>query len=112
MVMTLSCSNKSMFPPYENDFEKIEEQFMSRFGVKPRPHWITTEFGGKGAHHAYGSQGSYERRPGVVKRAEEARGGHYRKVDQNTRPVWFKETHKRHRISRDIVKYSRPVWFK
>ncbi|XP_048596440.1 lysosomal Pro-X carboxypeptidase-like [Brassica napus] len=82
MVMTLSCSNKSMFPPYENDFEKIEEQFMSRFGVKPRPHWITTEFGGKGAHHAYGSQGSYERRPGVVKRAEEARGGHYRKVDQ------------------------------
>ncbi|KAL0646683.1 hypothetical protein Bca4012_044974 [Brassica carinata] len=36
-----------MFPPYENDFEAIEEQFMSRCGVKPRPHWITTEFGGK-----------------------------------------------------------------
>ncbi|KAG2275010.1 hypothetical protein Bca52824_057565 [Brassica carinata] len=47
MVMTISCSNESMFPPYENDFEAIEEQFMSRCGVKPRPHWITTEFGGK-----------------------------------------------------------------
>ncbi|CAG7893908.1 unnamed protein product [Brassica rapa] len=55
---------------------------MSRCGVKPRPHWITTEFGGKGAHHADGSQSSYERRPGVAERAEEARGGHYIKVDQ------------------------------
>ena len=35
-----------------------------------------------GAHHADESQGSYERRPRVAERAEEARGGHYRKVDQ------------------------------
>ncbi|KAG5410375.1 hypothetical protein IGI04_006694 [Brassica rapa subsp. trilocularis] len=36
----------------------------------------------KSAHHADESQGSYERRPRVAERAEEARGGHYRKVDQ------------------------------
>ncbi|CAN7032140.1 unnamed protein product, partial [Brassica oleracea var. botrytis] len=58
---------------------------MSRCGVKPRPHWITTEFGGKVSFvlcAPCGSQGSYERRSGVAERAEEARGGHYRKVDQ------------------------------
>lgn len=47
MVMPMSCSNQSMFPPYENDYEAFEEQCMSKYGVKPRPHWITTEFGGK-----------------------------------------------------------------
>lgn len=47
MVMPMSCSNESMFPPYENDYGAFEEQCMSRYGVKPRPHWITTEFGGK-----------------------------------------------------------------
>ncbi|CAN6870163.1 unnamed protein product [Brassica oleracea] len=31
-----------------------------------------------------GSQGSYERRSGVAERAEEARGGHYRKVDHSS----------------------------
>ncbi|CAF2040972.1 unnamed protein product [Brassica rapa] len=36
-----------MFPSYENDYEAFEEQCMSRYGAKPRPHWITTEFGGK-----------------------------------------------------------------
>lgn len=47
MVMPMSCSNQSMFPAYEYDYEAFEEQCMSRYGVKPRPHWITTEFGGK-----------------------------------------------------------------
>ena len=36
-----------MFPSYENDYEAFEEQCMRRYGAKPRPHWITTEFGGK-----------------------------------------------------------------
>ncbi|CAN7041795.1 unnamed protein product [Brassica rapa subsp. trilocularis] len=36
------------------------------------------------AHHADESQGSYERRPRVAERAEEARGGHYRKVDHSS----------------------------
>ncbi|ANM62204.1 alpha/beta-Hydrolases superfamily protein [Arabidopsis thaliana] len=46
MVMPMSCSNQSMLPPYENDSEAFQEQCMTRYGVKPRPHWITTEFGG------------------------------------------------------------------
>ncbi|XP_013610316.1 PREDICTED: uncharacterized protein LOC106316997 [Brassica oleracea var. oleracea] len=118
MVMTISCSNESMFPPYENDFEAIEEQFMSRCGVKPtldhhrvwreenrvsveevwKEHYILQWNAGslepwrgteeyfelvtkKGAHHA-DLRAATKRRSGVAERAEEARGGHYRKVDQ------------------------------
>ncbi|WZZ13674.1 hypothetical protein YC2023_106763 [Brassica napus] len=151
MVMLMSCSNQSMFPSYENDYEAFEEQCMSRYGAKPRPHWITTEFGGKvklllcllsldhnwisssfnneligyvfvenivsveeiwKQHHILQwnarfvepwrikeknekqhylhehmcspcrSKGSYKRRSGVAERAEEARGGHCREMDQ------------------------------
>ncbi|KAG9159494.1 hypothetical protein Leryth_011030, partial [Lithospermum erythrorhizon] len=46
MVNPLSCSNESMFPPYSFNYEDAAESCMKKYGVKPRPHWITTEFGG------------------------------------------------------------------
>ncbi|KAG9456275.1 hypothetical protein H6P81_000783 [Aristolochia fimbriata] len=46
MVMPMSCSNESMFPPSTFDYKYFAQICMRRYGVKPRPHWITTEFGG------------------------------------------------------------------
>ncbi|EOA18671.1 hypothetical protein CARUB_v10007247mg [Capsella rubella] len=47
MVMPISCSNQSMFQPFENDDKGDQEYCLREYGVKPRPHWITTEFGGQ-----------------------------------------------------------------
>ncbi|XP_050213153.1 uncharacterized protein LOC126664686 isoform X2 [Mercurialis annua] len=47
MVMPMTCSNDSMFPPSGYDFKEFSEDCKNKFGVLPRPHWITTEFGGK-----------------------------------------------------------------
>ncbi|XP_043699102.1 lysosomal Pro-X carboxypeptidase isoform X1 [Telopea speciosissima] len=46
MVMPLSTSNESMFPPLSFEIEELGKFCMNRYGVMPRPHWITTEFGG------------------------------------------------------------------
>ncbi|XP_020578110.1 lysosomal Pro-X carboxypeptidase [Phalaenopsis equestris] len=46
MVMPMTCSNESMFPPSAYDYEQFADQCMMTFGVRPRPHWITTEYGG------------------------------------------------------------------
>ncbi|KAK9274492.1 hypothetical protein L1049_021741 [Liquidambar formosana] len=46
MVMPMICSNYSMFPPTDYNYTEFAEQCMEKFGVMPRPHWITTEFGG------------------------------------------------------------------
>ncbi|KAJ6355236.1 hypothetical protein OIU76_026960 [Salix suchowensis] len=47
MVMPMSCSQESMFPPSGFSYKEFAEDCMKTFGAKPRPHWITTEFGGK-----------------------------------------------------------------
>ncbi|CAA7015196.1 unnamed protein product [Microthlaspi erraticum] len=48
MVMPMSCSNQTMFPPFGNDGDKADqESCLEGYDVKPRPHWITTEFGGQ-----------------------------------------------------------------
>ncbi|KAL3535063.1 hypothetical protein ACH5RR_003524 [Cinchona calisaya] len=47
MVMPMTCSNESMFPPYTYSHKEFADDCMKQFGVKPREHWITTEFGGK-----------------------------------------------------------------
>ncbi|XP_061950521.1 uncharacterized protein LOC133673678 isoform X2 [Populus nigra] len=47
MVMPMTCSEKSMFPTSGFSYKEFAEDCMKTFGVKPRPHWITTEFGGK-----------------------------------------------------------------
>ncbi|GJN17538.1 hypothetical protein PR202_gb04615 [Eleusine coracana subsp. coracana] len=47
MVMPMSYSeDRSMFPPYKFDYASYAEGCIKSFGVKPRPRWISTEFGG------------------------------------------------------------------
>lgn len=47
MVMPMNCSDESMFPPYSYDYKEFASSCKIKYGVMPRPHWITTEFGGK-----------------------------------------------------------------
>ncbi|EYU30781.1 hypothetical protein MIMGU_mgv1a0254691mg, partial [Erythranthe guttata] len=59
MVMpTSSSKNTSMFPAYDYDYASDEEWCLENYGVKPRPTWITTEFGGHGFKHALKNFGS------------------------------------------------------
>nr|AIA26578.1 serine protease [Cicer arietinum] len=59
MVMPMSSSQESsMFPPYEFNYLSFEEECFKNFGVKPRPKWITTEFGGHNIHAALKKFGS------------------------------------------------------
>ncbi|GAU48023.1 hypothetical protein TSUD_183410, partial [Trifolium subterraneum] len=59
MVMPMSCSKESsMFPPYEYNYSSFEEDCLKNFGVKPRPKWITTEFGGHNIHATLKNFGS------------------------------------------------------
>ncbi|KAL5226938.1 hypothetical protein ABZP36_015203 [Zizania latifolia] len=47
MVMPMSYSeDMSMFPTYKFDYSSYGEDCINSFGVRPRPQWITTEFGG------------------------------------------------------------------
>ncbi|XXG64734.1 hypothetical protein AAC387_Pa05g2605 [Persea americana] len=47
MVMPTSSSREnSMFPTYDFDYASYEEGCLQSYGVRPRPRWITTEFGG------------------------------------------------------------------
>lgn len=46
MVMPLTCSNESMFPPSAFEYKEFADECTRKYGVMPRPHWITTEFGG------------------------------------------------------------------
>ncbi|KAL8488540.1 hypothetical protein ACS0TY_024717 [Phlomoides rotata] len=46
MVMPMIVSNESMFPPSSFNYKQNADDCMTKFGVRPRPHWITTEFGG------------------------------------------------------------------
>ncbi|KAE9607941.1 putative lysosomal Pro-Xaa carboxypeptidase [Lupinus albus] len=59
MVMPMSSSpESSMFPPYEFNYSSFEEECLEEFGVKPRPKWITTEFGGHNIHATLKNFGS------------------------------------------------------
>ncbi|XP_057954430.1 uncharacterized protein LOC131148611 [Malania oleifera] len=47
MVMQTDGSDeKSMFPAYQSDYSEDVEYCRLYYGTYPRPHWITTEFGG------------------------------------------------------------------
>lgn len=47
MVMPMSSSEGlSMFPPDEFDYALYADDCVKNFGVRPRPRWISTEFGG------------------------------------------------------------------
>ncbi|KAF7098519.1 hypothetical protein CFC21_100255 [Triticum aestivum] len=46
MVMPTTVSNESMFPPFNFSYEERSERCLASYGVRPRMHWITTEYGG------------------------------------------------------------------
>ncbi|XP_019181679.1 PREDICTED: lysosomal Pro-X carboxypeptidase-like [Ipomoea nil] len=46
LVFTISTGNDTMFPQSSFDVESYIEQCKSAYGVPPRPHWVTTYFGG------------------------------------------------------------------
>uniref|UniRef100_A0ACD5ZSF5 Uncharacterized protein n=1 Tax=Avena sativa TaxID=4498 RepID=A0ACD5ZSF5_AVESA len=46
MIMPMNVSSESMFPPYGFSYEERSESCFESFGVRPRDHWITTEYGG------------------------------------------------------------------
>ncbi|WOK98275.1 hypothetical protein Cni_G06985 [Canna indica] len=46
MVMPMTISNGSMFTEFTFDYKEFEEDCKFQYGVLPRPHWITTEYGG------------------------------------------------------------------
>ncbi|RLN12998.1 lysosomal Pro-X carboxypeptidase [Panicum miliaceum] len=46
MIMPMSTSNESMFPPSTFSYDDMSDACFQLNGVRPRPHWITTEYGG------------------------------------------------------------------
>ncbi|XP_037462459.1 lysosomal Pro-X carboxypeptidase-like isoform X2 [Triticum dicoccoides] len=46
MVMPMIVSNESMFPPFSFSYENNSEGCLTYYRVRPRIHWITTEYGG------------------------------------------------------------------
>jgi hypothetical protein len=47
MVMPMSYSeDRSMYPPYKFDYASYADNCIKSYGVRPRPRWITTNFGG------------------------------------------------------------------
>ncbi|GMP63864.1 hypothetical protein CsSME_00025375 [Camellia sinensis var. sinensis] len=46
MVMPMTCSNESMFSPSSFNYKEFADNCKEKYGVMPRPHWITTEYGG------------------------------------------------------------------
>ncbi|KAK6926683.1 Peptidase S28 [Dillenia turbinata] len=47
MVMPIGIDiNDTMFPPHPFNLTSFTEVCMRRYGVPPRPHWVTTYFGG------------------------------------------------------------------
>ncbi|KAL3640361.1 hypothetical protein CASFOL_015329 [Castilleja foliolosa] len=59
MVMPMSSSkHTSMFPEYKYDYSSDEEWCLENYNVKPRPTWITTQFGGHGFKNALKNFGS------------------------------------------------------
>ena len=48
MVMPMSSNpNNSMFAPYDWDLKGFIDSCYKTYGVRSRPSWITTEYGGK-----------------------------------------------------------------
>jgi lysosomal Pro-X carboxypeptidase len=44
--MPMTVSNESMFPPSSFSYDERSEECLESWGVRPRPHWVTTEYGG------------------------------------------------------------------
>jgi hypothetical protein len=44
--MPMTISNESMFPPSSFSYDERSDECLESWGVRPRPHWITSEYGG------------------------------------------------------------------
>lgn len=59
MVMPMSSSKEnSMFPPSDFDYAAYEDECVQSYNVRPRPRWVTTEFGGHDIGRALKNFGS------------------------------------------------------
>ncbi|KAL6558228.1 hypothetical protein OROMI_018578 [Orobanche minor] len=58
MVMPMTISNKSMFPPSSFSYKDFADDCKKNYGATPREHWITTEFGGTNIEHVLKRFGS------------------------------------------------------
>jgi len=59
MVMPMSSNpESSIFPQFTFDIESYTQNCLNMFGVEPRPHWITTEFGGQDIKRVLKNYGS------------------------------------------------------
>ncbi|KAJ8749890.1 hypothetical protein K2173_013805 [Erythroxylum novogranatense] len=47
MVMPIARGTGTMFPPDSFDYNKFTDNCKRQYGVLPRPHWITTYYGGQ-----------------------------------------------------------------
>nr|GLL34010.1 lysosomal Pro-X carboxypeptidase-like [Ipomoea trifida] len=47
LVFPIAKGNDSMFDPVPFNLEQYSQSCISAFGVPPRPHWVTTYFGGQ-----------------------------------------------------------------
>jgi len=46
MVMPMTVSNESMFPPSSFSYNDSSEECLESWGVQQRPNWVTTEYDG------------------------------------------------------------------
>lgn len=46
MVMPFGIGNDTMFQPSPFDLKRFVERCKKEYDVSPRPHWITTYYGG------------------------------------------------------------------
>ncbi|GKU93947.1 hypothetical protein SLEP1_g7496 [Rubroshorea leprosula] len=46
MVIPIGIGNDTMFPPSPFDLSSFESKCKRKYGVPPRPHWITSYYGG------------------------------------------------------------------
>ncbi|KAG6682443.1 hypothetical protein I3842_13G141700 [Carya illinoinensis] len=46
MVIPIGITNNSMFQPSPFNLSHFTEECLSKYGVPPRPHWVTTYYGG------------------------------------------------------------------
>ncbi|CAM0947175.1 unnamed protein product [Alopecurus aequalis] len=46
MILPMTSSKESMFPPSNFSYQKTSSYCLRKFKVQPRAHWITTEYGG------------------------------------------------------------------
>ncbi|KAJ7981088.1 Lysosomal Pro-X carboxypeptidase, partial [Quillaja saponaria] len=46
LVFPMGWGNETMFQPHHFDIEAYSLNCMDKYGVRPRPHWVTTYYGG------------------------------------------------------------------